>query len=127
MTVRALIILILLPLAAGAMAAPRVSAEDFHARASALKAKGPLALLEKDAIDTLVAQATASGEAARKRRADALKAGRRAPYCPPGDKVDIGGMEFLDRLSAIPQAERRRMSLDTATLRILAARYPCPR
>lgn len=126
---RALFFLALMPLvpAAAAPAGPRVNAEEFHARATALKAKGPLALLEKEAVDRLVAEATAAGEVARNRRLSALKAGRKAPFCPPGGKAEMGGMEFLDRLSAIPQAERRRLSLDAATLRILAARYPCPR
>ena len=124
---RLLLTLALLSTASIAVAAPSPNAEDFHARAAALKAQGPLALLETAAIDRLLAEGKAAGQAARSRREAALKAGRKAPYCPPEGKSTMDSSDFFNGLSAIPQAERRRMSLDTATLRILAARYPCPR
>jgi hypothetical protein len=35
--------------------------------------------------------------------------------------------EFLQRLGAIPAAERARIDMTEATTRILAGKYPCPR
>jgi hypothetical protein len=35
-------------------------------------------------------------------------------------------MEFINGLEAIPAAERARMSLKVAMLRILQRKYPCP-
>jgi hypothetical protein len=36
-------------------------------------------------------------------------------------------MEFIHGLEAIPPAERARMSLKQAMLRVLAVKYPCRR
>jgi hypothetical protein len=33
--------------------------------------------------------------------------------------------EYIDRLGRIPQAERRRIDITEATIRIMAGKFPC--
>ena len=37
----------------------------------------------------------------------------------------MGSDEFMTRLAAIPHAERARIDMTEATIRILAGKYPC--
>ncbi len=108
-------------------AAQQMNAEEFHRRASALKAKGPLALLQRGEIDALMIEGQNAGKAARARRVAAQAAGKPLPYCPPAGKTGLDANVFMTRLSAIPQGDRRRMTMTDATVRILAAEYPCAR
>ena len=106
-----------------ALASP-LNAESFHHRAHALIAKGPMALFSSD-YKLLKAEGTAAGEAARRQRLAAVKAGQKPRYCPPSDVRGMKSMEFLDRLGRIPAAERKRIDMVEATNRILASKYPC--
>jgi len=101
-----------------------MNAETFHQRASALQAKGPLALFSGD-LQPLMAEGKAAGEKARQQRLESVAAGRRPRYCPPSDVRGMDRDEFMTRLSAIPEAERRRIDMTEATTRILAGKYPC--
>ena len=102
-----------------------MNAEAFYKRAMALKAKGPLALLSGGEIQALMTEGKASGDAARAQRIAATNAGKPGRYCPPGSVSSMDSNEFMQRLSAIPQAERQRINMTEATTRILAAKYPC--
>lgn len=113
-------------LAAAPLAAQSMNAETFHARAMKLKAKGPLALLERGEIEALMREGQAAGRASGEQRKAAIAAGRRPRYCPPAE-VNLGQNEFMAGLSAIPAAERRRITMTEAMNRILAARFPCRR
>jgi len=105
--------------------AQSMNAEVFHQRAVALQKKGPLALLSRGEIKALMNEGKASGEKARAARLAAIQAGKTPRYCPPADVQGMGSDEFMKRLDAIPQAERRRIDMGEAMNRILAAKYPC--
>ena len=112
-------------LAAPAAAANYMNAEEFHRRASALQQKGSRALLAVGEIRALSKAARVAGEAIRARRLAAQQAGQTPLYCPPKGSKRMEPEEFLRRLSAIPQAERRQIDLAEAMNRMLAAKYPC--
>ena len=107
-----------------AMAAPAGSAQNFLDRAERLKAKGPFALLDGD-YNRLKAEGTAAGQSIGADRIAAEKAGKPALYCSPTPRAQLGSFEFIDGLEAIPPAERQRMSLKQAMLRVLQRKYPC--
>ena len=105
--------------------AQSMNAEVFHQRAVALQKKGPLALLSRGEIKALMNEGKASGERARAARLAAVQAGKTPRYCPPTDVRGMSSDEFMKRLDAIPQAERRRIDMGEAMNRILALKYPC--
>lgn len=112
------------------IAAPAIgqtmNADDFHRRASALQKKGSRALLAVGEIRALTREVRAAGELIRARRIAAEKAGERPRYCPPrGANRRMGSEEFMARLSAIPQPERRMIDMAEAMNRILATKHPC--
>ena len=117
---------LLVSIAAPALAAAPGSAQNFLDRANRLKAKGPLALFDGD-YGRLKAEATAVGKAIGDDRIAAEKAGRPILYCSPQPRAQLGSFEFIDGLEAIPAAERARMSLKEAMLRVLQKKYPCRR
>lgn len=110
----------------GAGLAQSMNAEHFLKRANALKKKGPLALFSGGEIKALMAEGQAAGKFAREGRQADLKAGRKPRFCPEGG-VKLGSDEFMTRLAAIPAAERARINMGEASIRILAAKVPCPR
>jgi hypothetical protein len=117
---------IVLASASPALAAPAGSAQNFLDRANRLKAKGPLAFFDAD-YRRLKAEAYAAGNSLRDDRLAAQKAGKPILYCSPKARAQLGSMEFIDGLEAIPSAERPKMSLKQAMLRVLQKKYPCRR
>lgn len=115
-----------LSVAAPAVAAPPGSAQNFLDRANRLKAKGPLAFFDSD-YGRLKAEATAVGKAIGDDRIAAEKAHGPILYCSPTARASLGSFEFIDGLNAIPPAERARMSLKDAMIRVLQRKYPCRR
>ena len=115
-----------LSLSAAAFAAPPGTAQNFLDRANRLKAKGPLAFFDSD-YKRLKAEATAVGKSIGSDRIAAEKAGRPILYCSPKPRAQLGSMEFIDGLEAIPAGERANMSLKQAMLRVLQKKYPCRR
>jgi hypothetical protein len=113
-------------LAAPAFAAPPGSAQNFLDRAERLKAKGPLAFFDSD-YGRLKAEATAVGKSIGDDRIAAEKAGKPILYCSPEARAQLGSMEFISGLEAIPSAERAQMSLKDSMLRVLQRKYPCRR
>jgi len=113
-------------LLAAPVAAQSMNAEAFHKRASALQAKGPLAIFSRGEINALMSEVKASAQKAREQRLATIKAGKRPRYCPPSSSGGIGANEFMQRLSTIPAAERARMDMSEATVRVLASKFPCP-
>ena len=108
-----------------AVSAQAMNAETLHKRAQALKKKGALAIFSRGEIKALTSEVQAAGRAARERRLAAIKAGEKPRYCPPGGSGSMGSEEYMERLAAIPAAERARMTSTEATTRILATKYPC--
>ena len=117
---------ILLASALPALAAPASSAQNFLDRANRLKAKGPLAFFDAD-YRRLKAEAYAAGNSLREDRLAAQRQGKPILYCSPKPRAQLGSMEFVDGLEAIPASERPKMSLKQAMLRVLQKKYPCRR
>ena len=117
------LLLLVIPAAASAQT---MNAETFHRKATALKAKGPLALFSRD-LKLLTREGQAAGRRNRDLRLAAVKAGQKPRYCPPDGPQAMGSSEFMTRLQAIPAADRVRIDMTEATARILAAKFPCPR
>jgi hypothetical protein len=117
---------LLLALSVPAVAAPLGSAQNFLDRAERLKAKGPLAFFDSD-YPRLKAEATAVGKSIGDDRIAAEKAGRPILYCSPSPRAELGSFEFIRGLEAIAPAERGRMSLKDAMIRVLQKKYPCRR
>lgn len=115
---------IVLASAASALAAPPGSAQDFLDRANRLKAKGPLAFFDAD-YRRLKSEAYAAGNSLRDDRLAAQKAGKPILYCSPKARAQLGSMEFIDGLEAIPSTERPKLNLKQAMLRVLQKKYPC--
>lgn len=116
--------------AASAMfiAAPAVAqsmnAETFFQKAKALQRKGMMALLSRD-VKLLIKEATAAGETARAQRLAALKAKLTPRYCPPPGARRMGSDEFMDRLGSMSRAERLRIDMTEALVRMQVEKFPC--
>jgi hypothetical protein len=115
---------LILASASPALSAPAGTAQNFLERANRLKAKGPLAFFDSD-YKRLKAEAVAAGNSIRNDRLAAERGGKPVLYCSPRARAQLGDMEFINGLEAIPAAERARMSLKAAMLRILQKKYPC--
>ena len=102
------------------------SAQNFLDRAERLKSKGPLAFFDSD-YGRLRAEATAVGKSIGDDRIAAEKAGKPFLYCSPQARAQLGSMEFISGLEAIPAAERAHMTLKEAMVRVLQKKYPCRR
>jgi len=57
----------------------------------------------------------------------AERAGKPILYCSPQARAQLGSMEFISGLEAIPAAERAHMTLKEAMMRVLQKKYPCGR
>lgn len=108
-----------------AASAQSMNAQTFYKRATALKNKGPLAIFSGGEIKALMNEGQAAGKAAGAAYDADKKAGRPTRFCPPPGKRQIGSDEYLQRLAAIPAAERARIDMTEATTRILIAKFPC--
>ena len=119
--------MIALALAATPLAAAwaqSMNAETFHKRAQALKKKGAIAIFSRGEIKALTSEGQAAAKKARERRLATVSAGGKPRSCPP-EGSRMGSDEFMERLAAIPAAERARIDMTEATIRILASKYPC--
>jgi hypothetical protein len=123
---KAVMMSLALCVAVPALTASPGSAQNFLDRANRLKAKGPLALFDSD-YGRLKAEATAAGKSIGDDRSAAERAGKPILYCSPSARAQLGSFEFIDGLEAIAPAERGRMSLKEAMIRVLQKKYPCPR
>jgi hypothetical protein len=123
---KSLWLLALLFAAAPAHAAAPGTAEQFLQRAERLLGKGPLALLDGD-FKRLSREGEAAGTSIRLEREKAEREGRPILYCSPKPRAELGNMEFIRGLRAIPRAERQRMSLRSAMLLVIQRKYPCRR
>ena len=106
--------------------AQSMNADAFYKRATALSSRGMLAIFSGD-VKGMMNEGKAAGAAARAQRLAAIKAGRKPRYCPPEGPQSMGSTEFMQRLGAIPQADRARIDMTEAMTRILTVKFPCPR
>lgn len=118
-----------LPVALAAVPGPafaqQMNADVFYQRAVKLKKKGPLALLQRKEVKALLAEVEGAGKIVKERRLTAEKAGGRGAYCPPKEKRRMSTDEYLGGIGAIPQGERKRMTMVEAVTRMLERKYPC--
>ena len=105
--------------------AQMMNAQAFYQRATALQKKGIAAIFSGGEIKALMAEGQAAGAKAGAQRKAAIAAGQKPRYCPPGTSVKMDSDEFMKRLGAIPASARSRIDMTEATIRILAAKYPC--
>ena len=117
-------LLLLVPATASAQT---MNAQQFHNRATALRAKGFVAIFSGGEIKALTAEAQAAGKRAAENRRAAVRSGQPPRFCPPQGSVSMDDKEFMARLSAIPAADRSRIDMTEAMTRMLAAKYPCGR
>jgi hypothetical protein len=122
---RALAVSAALLLAVPAGAAAPGTAEHFLGRAERLLGKGPLALFDAD-YKRLAREGEAAGTSIRLEREAAERERRPILYCSPRPRAELGNMEFIRGLRAIPRAQRERMSLRAAMLLVIQRKYPCP-
>jgi hypothetical protein len=115
---------LLLSPVAGFAKAPLGTAQNFLDRVDSLKKRGPMALFSGD-IGRLKNEANAAGKSIANDRIAGAKVGRPALYCSPTPRASLGQNEFLAGLQAISPAERARLPLKDAMLRILQRKYPC--
>jgi hypothetical protein len=107
-----------------ASVAQTMNAEAFHQRATKLQKKGAMAIFARGEIKALMNEGQAAAKRAREQRLATLKAGGKPRSCPPeGSKM--GSDEFMKRLADIPAAERAKIDMTEATIRILAGKFPC--
>jgi hypothetical protein len=105
--------------------AQTMNAEEFHKSAAALENKGAMAVFSMGKIKALTAEAKAAGEKARQTRLATIAAGKTPRYCPPDGPQGMSSSEFMNRLSAIPAADRVRIDMTEAMTRILEVKFPC--
>jgi hypothetical protein len=122
---RCVLVAISVLVAATPAMAQQMNAEVFHKRAAKLKGKGAMAIFSGGEIKALMREGQAAGKASSARYKAAKEAGRPLPFCPPEGPQKMGSNEFMSRLAAIPEAERRRIDMTEATTRIMAAKFPC--
>ncbi|MCW3796393.1 hypothetical protein OMW55_01025 [Sphingomonas sp. BN140010] len=115
---------LLLAFAVPATAAMPGTAQDFLERAERLLGKGPFALFDPD-YKRLQREGTAAGDSIRRDRETAERTHRPILYCSPKPRAELGNMEFIRGLRAIPAPQRQRMSLKQAMLMVLQKKYPC--
>lgn len=110
---------------AAPVAAQSMNADLFFQRANKLKAKGAMAIFSGGEIKALMREGQAAGQAAAEARKAAKAAGRPPRYCPPEGPQKMGSDEYMARLGAIPAAERKRIDMTEATIRIMMMKFPC--
>jgi hypothetical protein len=106
--------------------AQTMNAEQFHQRATALKKKGAMAIFSGGEIKALTNESKAAAAKASEQQLAAIRTGQKPRFCPPEGKHSLGSDEFMTRLEAIPAAERARIDMTEAMIRILIQKFPCP-
>jgi hypothetical protein len=117
-------VLLIAALPATALQAQAMPVSTFLTKASALKSKGPLALLSGD-FKLLKAEVNNSAQAYAKDVQSARKAGKLTHSCPPaGTSLSMNSDELLGHFNAIPPAQRS-MSVKAAFYDLMKKKFPC--
>ena len=100
-----------------------MSAAAFLAKADALRAKGPMALLSGD-MKVLKAEGQAAGLAYRARLKADKAAGKPPHSCPP-PKSRINSTQVIEHLRAYSPTTRTRTTMKMAIADLMVKTYPC--
>ena len=100
-----------------------MSAAAFLAKADALRAKGPMALLSGD-IKLLKSEGQAAGLAYRARLKAEKAAGQPPHSCPP-PKSRINSTQVIEHLRTYPAPTRTRTTMKMAIADLMVKTYPC--
>lgn len=100
-----------------------MSIATFLAKADALRAKGPLALLSSD-IKLLKTEGMAAGQAYRAQLVRERAQGKPSSCPPKGAK--IGSDQLFGHLQAYPAAARPRTTMRAAMADYFIKTFPCP-
>ena len=106
-------------------AAHAMPASEFLARADALRAKGPFALMSDDLPRLKQAVVDAGGQL-RAERLAAAAAHRPPLYCPPGGHGSLNADELTATIRAMPPAARAKTELKDAMRVVMIRKFPCP-
>lgn len=99
-----------------------MSVATFLAKADALRARGPFALMSAD-YKLLKAEVTGAAQAYRARLKGEQAAGRPSS-CPP-PKAPFNSDDVMAQMRSYPPASRGQTSVATAVADLFLARYPC--
>lgn len=99
-----------------------MSIATFLAKADALRAKGPFALMSAD-YKLLKAEVTGAAQAYRARLKGEQAAGRPSS-CPPA-RAPFNSDDVMAQMRTYPVAARGQTSVATAVTDLFLARYPC--
>lgn len=112
-------------LSASAAVAQKMPLSTVLAKADALKAKGPLALISSD-LGLLKKEMQQTAAALKAERQSDLKAGRKPAFCPPNKPIPISSNEMLAHFRSFPPAQQARMTSLDGMRSLLAKKHPCP-
>lgn len=99
----------------------------FLERANKLQGKGPLAVFSRGEIKVLQTEMQGANKAVIADYQANKKTGAKQAFCPvKGEKYQLGPMELLNQLRAIPAVQARTMTTKDAMRHLIAKRYPCP-
>jgi hypothetical protein len=112
--------------ASGTASAQNMPVSTFLAKADALKAKGPFALLSSD-VGALKTEVQAAALAYRTERKAREAAGGKPEVCPPAKGLGIDSDEMTASFRTIPPAQRATTTVKQAWIGFIKRKYPCPR
>jgi hypothetical protein len=96
----------------------------FMAKADALEAKGPLALMSSDL--PIIKKEVKTSMVNYRTMIDGQKAARKPLHsCPPA-KGKLDSDEMMAAFRAVPVAQRKSINVQTALFAMMKKRYPCP-
>lgn len=121
MRLLALIGVLTLMVASGAMAQAQMTVREFN-QIAANAPRDPSAFLRPSVRRAATATQNAF-EAARAEEAAARRAGRTPPYCMP-ERIRLSPDEVVARMQAVPAA-RQNQTLNQAVRSWMVERYPC--
>jgi len=121
MRLLALIAVLTLMVASGAMAQAQMTVREFN-QIAANAPRDPSAFLRPSVRRAATAVQDAF-EAARTEEAAARRAGRAPPYCMP-ERIRLSPDEVVARMKAVPTA-RQNQTLNQAVRAWMVERYPC--
>ncbi|MCW1382305.1 hypothetical protein OLX02_05675 [Novosphingobium sp. KCTC 2891] len=99
-----------------------MSIAAFLAKAEALRAKGPFALMSGD-YKLLKEEVTGAAQVYRARLRGEQAAGRPSS-CPPA-RAPFGSDDVMAQMRSYPVAQRGQLTVGTAVADLFRARYPC--